>query len=666
MDDIALMFWFFSKFALLKKLLGRYQKMKQLTTFFLLFIVWSAKGQFNPTEAFAPLTYSQSNYRSASGKPSKFYWQNEADYHIKARFDTVTNVLSGEVTIDYSNNSPDRLDELWLQLDQNTVNNRSKAMMINSPGIPDNGKGYRILSVKQLVGTDWKEVKYAVYGTRMQIFEDGQPVNPGEKIRLAISYDYELLESGGGGRSGYMTTKNGKIYEFSYWYPRMCVYDDLRGWNTLPFIGDGEMYLDYGNVDYELSVPAQMLVVGAGHLENGKDVLSPKYLQRLDQASKSDKRVFIRQASDMNSSATREARGEVTWKFSMQKTRDVAWAMSKAYIWDAARINLPNGKSALAQSVYPIESTEDGNSWSRSTEFLKFSIEEFSKRWYVFPYPVASSVAGPVGGMEFPGLAFNDSEAKPYGMFLLASHEIGHTWFPMIVGSDERRNAWMDEGFNTFIDLFAHDDFNQGEFAPKRDGEFSPGKNSIPGDEIAKVIASIQNGPTMMTLPDAQKGGTVHAINYFKAAFGLVLLRDVILGKDRFDYAFKAYIRNWAYKHPSPDDFFRSMSDGSGEDLDWFWRGWFFNNWQFDVAVKEVTADGKITIENKQRLPLPIPVELKESDGETIRFTLPVEIWHYGATYSFQYPKKIALQSVVLDPEKQLPDLDRSNNNWSK
>lgn len=633
--------------------------MKNILTLCFWVMACTLSAQFNANEAFEPLNFNNGNlFRSASGKPSKFYWQNQANYNIQAAFDTTTHVLNGIVKIDYINNSPDILNELWLELDQNI----DKQNLDNT--IITNDKGFDIKSVKEMVDGQWEDVKFNIYNTRMIIYQTAKALLPGKTAKLSIEYSYILQQHSRGGRSGYMNSKNGSIYEFSYWYPRMCVYDDLHGWNTLPFLGAGEMYLDYGNINYQLTLPAGMVVAGAGQLQNGKEILTKQTQQRLSEAANSDKRLFIRKVSELRIPVTQKKAGTVTWQFSMQNTRDVAWSASSAYIWDAAKINLPNHKKALAQSFYIVESLQDSSAWNRSTEFLKFAMEDYSNRWYAFPYTVASSVAGPVGGMEFPGFAFNSFKAKPYGMFLLVSHELGHTWFPMIVGSDERRYAWMDEGFNTFIDIFAHADFNNGEFAPKRDGEFSPGKNSIPADEIAKVIASLQNGPTMMMPPDAQSYKTVHPLSYFKSAFALVLLRNVILGKKRFDYAFRQYISNWAFKHPAPNDFFRTMENASGEDLDWFWRGWYFNNWQFDVAIAKVSSNGNITIQLKQKLPLPIPVLITEANGQKHYLQLPVEIWHYGDTYTFKVPVSSAVTSVILDPDKQLPDLDRSNNNW--
>jgi hypothetical protein len=632
-----------------------------------------AKAQYSPGKIFSAdfYKYKGDQIRSASGKPSSSYWQNSADYHVTASFDTTSLILKGNVQIDYKNNSPDVLDELWLQLDQNITRSDSKSARMENPDAKvDESKGYSIKQVKIWNKGKWEVVPFMIEDTRMQIRLSEQPAKAGELVKVSIEYAYTLQETGSGGRSGYLNTKNGRIYEFAYWYPRMSVYDDFYGWNTLPFVGGGEMYLDYGDVDYALTVPAGLIITGAGALTNEKEVLSAEVISRLNKARQSDKTVFIRTTAELKQGVTVEKKGLVTWRFKMLNTRDVAWAMSGAYIWDAAKINLPKGKTALAQSLYPVESTSGAYAWARSTEMLKASVEHFSEKWFVFPYPVATCVAGPVGGMEFPGLAFNDWKAEPYDMYLLASHEIGHTWFPMIVGSDERRYPFMDEGFNTFIDIYAQEEFNKGEFAPKRDGEYAPGKGN-PADEIIKVIEDSGEDYTLMTPADAMDYKFVHPLAYFKSAFGLVLLREVILGKDRFDYAFKQYIHNWSFKHPRPEDFFRSIENGAGEDLTWFWRGWYEHNWQLDQSIKSVTYlkgsvknGSKVTVENKQQMVMPILVEVKEANGKHHHFTVPVEVWQKGTTTSFNVTTSSRVVSVVIDPKHQLPDTDRSNNTW--
>lgn len=629
-----------------------------------------AHAQYDPSKIFTDNFYQNKgdSYRSASGKPGENYWQNAADYTIEASFDTDSRSLDARVNIDYTNNSPHDLDNLWLQLDQNnTAPTSERNKLVNPNAKPDKSKGYHINNLK-IDGSEHGAVQYQVKGTRLHIKLE-KPVKAGESVKLAIDYDYTLEKKGGGGRSGYMTAEKGQIFEVSYWYPRMCVYDDYYGWNTLPFIGGGEMYLDYGRVDYKLTVPSDQVVVGAGELVNQQRVLNTKTLKRLQKARKSDEKVMIRKAGEVDEPVTKKD-GKVTWHFKMDQTRDVAWAMSSAYIWDAAKINLPDNETALAQSVYPKESTQGDYAWKRSTEMLKASVEHFSDKWFKYPYDVATSAAGGVGGMEFPGFVFNGYNSKPYDMYLLASHEIGHTWFPMIVGSDERRNPFMDEGFNTFIDVYAQKEFNDGEFAPKRDGEYAPDGGN-PADEIIDVIENCKGGPTLMTPADDMDYKYVHPLAYFKGAFGLVLLREVILGPDTFDYAFRQYIQNWAYKHPRPEDFFRSMENSSGKDLTWFWQGWYHHNWQLDQAITSVEYKdnnpengAEISVRNNDQMVMPISVEVEESNGETHEFKVPVGIWKKGKDATFNVNTTSKIKRVVIDNDHQLPDTDRSNNVW--
>jgi hypothetical protein len=412
-----------------------------------------------------------------------------------------------------------------------------------------------------------------------------------------------------------------------------------------------------------------MIVAGSGELQNEKDVLTPTQIERLNAARKSDKTLMIRTEEEVNNAAGKKLNQKpVTWHFKMNNTRDVAFGASAAYMWDAARVNLPEGKKALAMSVYPVESAGE-NAWGRATEYLKKSIEYFSEKWFVYPYPVAVNEAGIAGGMEYPGIVFDGINDKGEELYWVTAHEIGHNWFPMIVGSDERRYAFMDEGFNTFIDVYASDNFNNGEYAPKRDGEYAPGKGN-PADEIVPWLKDPE-APAIMARADQFPEKYRHPIEYFKSALGLVLLREVILGHDRFDYAFKKYIERWAYKHPSPDDFFRTMNNEAGEDLSWFWKEWFYNNWQLDLAVQSVTypkpeseTDVAVTIVNLQKMAMPCIVEIVLKDGSKQDIELPVETWLQSDTYTLrlQLPREVA--SVTIDPQHVLPDSDRKNNVW--
>jgi hypothetical protein len=318
-------------------------------------------------------------------------------------------------------------------------------------------------------------------------------------------------------------------------------------------------------------------------------------------------------------------------------------------------------------SVYPVESVGP-EGWSRSTEYVKDAVEDFSRRWFPYPYATATNVAGFSTGMEYPGMAFDGIDDRSKTLFWITAHEIGHTWFPMIVGSNERRWAFMDEGFNTFIDIFESDDFAHGIYGPKRDGEYSAGGD--PPDTILKVLDD-PTAPSILTPADNFPGPLTHPVQYFKTAYGLTLLREQILGPARFDRAFRKYIRDWAYKHPSPSDFFRTMESEGGEDLSYFWRGWFMHNWTLDLAVDSATyinGDPKlgliVTISNRRPLVLPATLEVTYTDGTKERIRIPTEAWlsKSTATYIFHGNQPAATATVTIDPDHVLPDDDRTNN----
>jgi hypothetical protein len=621
-------------------------------------------GNFDPHETFAPLFYPAfgDEVRTAAGTPGPKYWQNEADYKIQAVLDDVNHRISGQVEISYKNNSPESLPFLWLQLDQNIYKNNSRGEAIT----PVNGGryaslgyegGYEIKSLSVVYLGREEKVHYIISDTRMEIFLPEFLKAHGDSLKINISYNFSIPERGTD-RMGRVETDNGWIYTIAQWYPRMCVYDNVIGWNTLPYIGAGEFYLEYGNYDYSITTSGEQLVVASGELMNPAEVLTSDQMNRLDAARKSDRTVMIRTPEEVMKKTGRTKKDKLVWHFKCDHTRDVAFGASSAFIWDAARINLPDGKKSLAMSVYPIESASDSG-WRRSTEFTKGAIESYSQRWYPYPYPAAVNVAGLVSGMEYPGIVFCYILSQGKELWEVVNHEFGHTWFPMIVGSNERKYPWMDEGFNTFINTIADKDFNKGEFYSKpryREGSsnfFTPTADPI------------------MTLPDVTNDRYLGTAAYAKPSMGLELLRYDVLGEERFDSAFRYYIRNWAFKHPTPWDFFHAMENCGGEDLSWFWRGWFMNVWKMDQAVSNVEyiqgnpANGSIiTIQNREKLPMPVTVEVKEVSGKTGRVKLPVEIWEKGAEWKFAYPSTRSIQSVTIDPDKMLPDTDESNNVW--
>jgi hypothetical protein len=624
---------------------------------------------YDPQKAFDPLFDNQPGtlYRSGSGQPGPGYWQNHADYKIDARLNEIDNSIEGKEEITYTNNSPDNLSFVWLQLEQNSLKDNSKSALTSPPQSPDRNfrGGFNIKSISiELEEVNYNAV-YLISDTRLQIRLPKDLKAKTGKLIIKIDYSFKIPPQGYA-RCGYMDTKNGIVYELAQWYPRMEVYDDIKGWNSLPFLGAGEFYLEYGNFDYNINVPLNMIVVGSGELVNSKEVLNSKVLKRLDAARQSDKTVIIKDSNEIKNIISKQRQ---TWHFKMKNTRDVSWAASAAFIWDAAKVNLPEGRKALAMSVYPIEYSGD-SAWSRSTEYLKRSIEIYSKNWYEYPYPVAVNVCGPVGGMEYPGIIFCSYRAKRKDMWMVTTHEIGHNWFPMIVGSNERENTWMDEGFNTFINIYSTDEFNNGEYAPKRDHEYAPNGGN-PAREIVEFLVSPHSLP-IMTYADAIPGPYVHQLEYYKTALGLVMLRENVLGHDRFDYAFRTYIKRWSYKHPSPIDFFRTINDAAGENLNWFWKEWFVKDWKLDQAVKDVkyvdndsSKGALITIENKNQMVMPVTIEIKEKNGHTGRVNLPVEIWERSGEWSFKYNSTGIIDSVIIDPDRVLPDIDSSNNVWT-
>ncbi len=627
-----------------------------------------AQSQYDPHKAFDPNfdNGSKSVYRSSDGYPGPGYWQNRADYMLDAQLDTTTNVVTCTARIIYTNNSPNELPYLWLSLDQNQFNAESRSARISStPSTFSGGFVIKEVGIRQKGRSE--KVEYLINDTRMQVRLPEPMKAHGDKLELTIRYSFPIAPSGMG-RSGFLRTEHGTIYDIAQWYPRMQVYDDITGWNNLAFLGGGEFYLEYGTIDYRVTVPADLLVIGSGTLLNPKSVLANVDLERLARARKSDSTVAIRTLSDVMSRENRTS-GMRTWHYHMENTRDVVWAASRAFLWDAARINLPGGKSSLAIAAYPAESAKD-TTWLRCVQYLKQSVEIFSRDWYPYPYDVAGAVGGPVGGMEYPAVIFGSWKASRKGMWIIANHEIGHEWFPMIVGSNERVDAWMDEGFNTFIDIYATEKFNGGEFAPKRDNEYAP-KGGDPAREIVAYLKSPDSQP-VISYADAIPNKYVHPLEYYKAALGLVLLREDILGPDRFDYAFKTYIRRWAYKHPTPFDFFRAMNNAAGENLNWFWKGWFVENWKLDQAIKEVkyvnddpTKGALITVVNNDQMVMPLSVKYTEENGHTETRKFPVEVWERSGEFTFRCNSTSKLTSVVVDPEEKLPDVDTTNNVWT-
>ena len=622
------------------------------------------ESNYDPHALFSPFFYPaiETITRGANGEPNVGYWQNRADYQITSSLNDITHQITGSVTIKYKNNSPHTLPFLWLQLDQNLFNKDSRGqarMPVDSRSRYGDAKsgfngGYIITKVQLNDGV----ANYIITDSRMQI-RLPKPMNAGgDVVKIKIDYSFIIPEYGAD-RCGILKTKNGEIFAVAQWYPRMCVFDDVQGWNTLPYLGPSEFYLEYGDFDITITAPASHIVVASGELQNPAEVLTATQNSRLASAKKSDKTVVIRSETEVTDPSSRPKGTTLTWHYKITNARDISWASSKAFIWDAAKINLPSGKTSLAMSVYPAESN-GSKAWGRATEYTKKSIENYSKRWLEFPYPAATNVASNVGGMEYPGIVFCGWKATEDQLFGVTDHEFGHTWFPMIVGSNERKYGWMDEGFNTFINSLADDDFNNGEY--KQDP-----RNM---ESMAEYMFN-PNSEAILNTPDAMKEANIGTALYLKPGYGLELLRNEILGIDRFDYAFKTYIQRWAYKHPTPWDFFKTMDNASGEDLSWFWKGWFIENFKLDQAIESVKYEKDselngaiVTIANLDQLAMPVTIAYETISGKKGNIKLPVEIWNNTYLFKVKLPTTEKLASVTIDPNKVFPDMNFSNNSW--
>ena len=655
------------------------KKMKKITLAAIVFLMYSHplisqksdESTYSYVEAFKTAFYNSpsTTTRSASGKPGSDYWQNSADYIIDVELDTLSDIIMGKEIIKYTNNSPDDMDFLWLNMDQNLFDNDSRGNAIiplvgsrnGSKGEKLNG-GFKISAVQLIRGKGRNrsivDAEYEVYDTRMKVLLPEPLKGGGSELSLKIDFSF-LSPKYGSDRMGILETKNGKLYTIAQWYPRMCVYDDLNAWNNLPYTGQGEFYLEYGDFNINITVPSDHMVVCSGELLNPLETYTLDQLNRWAQAEASDETIAIRSAEEVTNPETRPSgKKMITWRFKMENTRDVAWASSAAFMVDAARIKLPSGKKSMAISAYPVESN-GGNAWERSTEYTKASVEHYSERWFEYPYPTAINVAGNVRGMEYPGVSFCSFESKGASLWGVTDHEFGHNWFPMIVGSNERLFGWMDEGFNSFVNDISTKEFNN--------GEYHRGKMNMHMAALGFVSDDLE---PLITAPDNLAERNM-GLQYYKTAMFLWLLRDNVLGPKRFDDAFKEYIHRWAYKHPAPDDFFRTIEDVSGEDLGWFWRSWVLNNWKLDQAVKGVKyidEDPKngaiVTIKNMKEIPMPVTIEITTESGKKIRKNLPVEIWKKNVEWSFLVESNEAYKKIVVDPDYVYPDVNGNNNYW--
>lgn len=706
------------------------------------------KGRFEqlgPDEIPTP-----NRYRTASGSPGPKYWQQQADYDIEVEINDETQVLTGRETITYHNNSPETLRYLWLQLDQNLFAEKSIATL-SQPGklfdsIPayflnhsnidmsDYQGGFTITSVVDAGGDP---LPHGINNTMMRI-DLPEPLRTGEKYSFSIAWTYHEYErmmfTEGRGGYEYFPEDDNYVYAFAQWYPRMCVFDDYEGWQNKQFLGQGEFALTFGNYDVTITVPADHIVGATGLLQNPRDVLSREQMDRLERAKKTfDKPVYIVTEEEARKKEKLRTRRKSTWVFRAENVRDFAFAHSRKFIWDAMAVRLVD-KTPLAMSLYP----KEGNPlWSKeSTLAVKNALESYSSRTLAYPYPVAYSVHTADIGMEYPMICFNlgrPSEDGSYSKSTLTKligvivHEVGHNFFPMIVNSDERQWAWMDEGLNTFL---------EGETIRERYPElnFTQG---LPGSVTGYMKGDKSIMRPIMTSADNVRDSEYGNNAYYKPAAALTILRETVMGKELFDKAFREYANRWAFRHPKPADFFRTMEDVSAVDLDWFWRGWFFGTDNVDVEVESVTwyrvsaqaedlesrnrnvkqgdlgkvgdrplddfsagpipfdlmnapvqAYGEyrsridnaavigaledknlyeVTLRNAGGLVTPVILEWTFTDGSEETEILPAEIWRRNEEVITKvFVKEKEVRSLIIDPESKLGDVNVRNNVFPK
>ncbi|HEX6965841.1 MAG TPA: M1 family metallopeptidase [Gemmatimonadaceae bacterium] len=598
-------------------------------------------------------------YRSADGTAGPAYWQQRADYDIRAALDTTAKELSGHVSIHYTNNSPDTLRVVWLQLDQNLYKPGSRGEALYPPesrfGVRGFEGGYQLANIT----VDGKPAESFVDDTRMRI-ELASPLLPkGHDVTIAMDYRFKIPEHGSD-RMG----RDSTLYEIAQWYPRMVVYDDVRGWNTDPYLGQGEFYLEYGTISYAVSVPAGYTVAGSGVLQNPDDVLTPTIRKRLAIAAQSDTIVPIITQSEAKAVATP---GMKTWRFKADSVRDVAWAAAPDFRWDATSAKVGD-RRVLTQSFY--QWPKAGAEWQNVAENSQWTISTYSQNFYPYPYPQATSVAGPVAGMEYPMFVM-DGYGSPEAegdVFRTNDHELGHQWFPMVVGSNERRYAWMDEGINTYLNVFSQ----ERRYGPNPVNWPRAMDNTQSFKFIWTIVHRAGIDAPLMTRPDQVNPQALGLVGYEKPAMVLLALRNHVVGRQAFDEAFRDYIKRWQFKHPTPGDFFRTIENVTGTDLAWFWRSFFYTADILDIGVDSVVNDSagpgqfdaKVKLSMRTPVPFPVEMRLKLADGSTQDVRYPVNIWYQGKTYVAQIPVKSKVVGVRLWPDQTVPDLVPGDDTW--
>ncbi len=616
-----------------------------------LFALHAQVGDSSPFRAL-PLP-APNRVRGASGAPGPDYWQQRADYVIRATLDTASSVIRGTERIHYENHSPDTLTFVWVQIEQNLFAKNSVTYALNQPPLHFAGGAVFDFTGKGFIGgitierfrAAGAELRRTEYGTMMRVeLPPSRPLAPRGTIDFDVAWHFPVPPYGGGrmGRIG------NRLYEIGQWYPRMVVYDDVHGWNPLPYIGAGEFYLEYGDFDVTLTLPAGFLVAATGTVRNPLAVWTPAMRARLARARSSSQPVQIVTRAEATARGAQRPAGSKTWHITATRVRDFAWAASPDYRWDAS-----SWSGILIQTMYRPSATP----WEEANKMAWFTIKHFSETWGKYPWPHATTVEGLVEGMEYPMLTFVPAIEKREDQYWVLTHEFGHEWFPMMVGSDERRYPWMDEGFNTFIDYGSAEGYFRGTAygdTVRRELLTDYQISAVPGNEQPLITKPVESRDLAWTA-------------YQKPALMLTVLRDEVLGKETFERALREYVRRWTFKHPQPADFFRTMESMSGRDLDWFWRAWVYTTARLDQAIDSVTTAGDtvlVHLSNRGQMVLPVTLALRYADDTGDTLDLPIEMWNLGSRFTARVPTTRRVTGVMVDPRGIYPDIDRTNNRW--
>jgi hypothetical protein len=597
--------------------------------------------------------------RTRTGQPGPAYWRQYARYEIDASLDPRAKRLTGRESVTYVNHSPDTLRRIAVYLDQNIY---APGVVRNTP-LPITGGvtlervtvGSRALAPTESDSTPG----YLVDGTVMWITLPKALSPQGDSVHLSFAWHFTVPPAPADGREG----QDGDVFFLGYWYPRLAVYDDVSGWVTDPYMGRAEFYMGYGDYDVRLTVPAGWLVGATGTLENPTAVLSPTTRARLADARRRCTVVHVVPANGRGAgratASAKSAAGTLTWRFAARDVRDFAWATSASYLWDATCALTRDSAPADTVDIYSFfRPTPEASAWTRGAAYNRNAIEFLSRYLWPYPYPQMTAVEGILtgGGMEYPMLTVIQSYRDTMRLAGNLMHEDGHMWFPMQVGSNERRHTWQDEGLTQF---------NSGQ------GTRTYYDTDREGPARAAYLALVREGreAPLMRWGDLYPDGEVYSTqSYMKTTTVLVALRAV-LGDSLFLKAYREYGRRWVGKHPTPYDFFNTFDDVSGRDLSWFWRTWFFETWTLDQAIASVRSEGDsatITIEDRGLAPMPVLLEITRADGSAERMTVPVDVWLAGARRTAVRVRATpAITRVVIDPEERFPDIDRANQRWT-